>query len=108
MRIPEGSQDTTVILKITMRNLEVLYSMYPTIKLDEKEYPTDSFFDKKSGTEVAPGANCTRDPNMNQVSMISKLALISLMYGKILCRRSLSLATTSYAWRKEHLISNIG
>ena len=61
-----------IILKITMRKLEVFYSMYPTIKLDEKIFAIGSFFENRSRTDVTPHSDCKKDPqeNMNHVSIL--------------------------------------
>ena len=72
MQYASDAENKTVILKITMRKLEVVYSMFPRIKLDGTSYKLYDFFNiGTSFREVFPSQNCRRDveQNLNDVSI---------------------------------------
>ena len=72
MQYSSDAENKTVILKITMRKLEVVYSMFPRIKFDGMSYKLNDFFNNgTSFREVVPSQNCRRDveQNMNDVSI---------------------------------------
>ena len=61
----------TVVLNITMRKLEVLYSMFPKINVDKKSYTLKDFFDiGASSKEVSPSYQCKN--HSQHVDKVSK------------------------------------
>ena len=70
MQYSGDAEKKIVILKITMRKLEVFYSIYPNVTLDGTIYtPTDFFNNGTSHREVNPGQSCFMDAERNPASV---------------------------------------